>query len=160
MDCSIPPAKVSDEMRENQGVPKRKCNLLGSPPSRSEISGNLSNFDAVPLGWTISYFQKLRTQAIIWGGDLTVKHENDYKPGAYHSGEWQKGCLEIRGVCSVEQLTKCWRRIRKTYQLHTGQFNNFNLRKRKIWRGTMRSIQFDSESWRAKCIEHSCEKIK
>lgn len=50
MDCSIPLAKISNRMRENQGVPKRKFNLLESPSSRSEINGHLSNFDVVPLG--------------------------------------------------------------------------------------------------------------
>lgn len=50
MDCSVPPAKISNGMRENQRIPERKFHLLGSPSSRSEINGNLSHFDLVPLG--------------------------------------------------------------------------------------------------------------
>lgn len=49
MDCSVPLAKISNGMRENQGTPERKFHLLRSPSSRSEVNGNLSNFDLIPL---------------------------------------------------------------------------------------------------------------
>lgn len=113
--------RSANGMRENQGVPKRTCNMLGSPFSRSELHGNLSNFCVVSLGWTINYFQKLRRQVILWAEDLTINHE----------GFWARCltfrrvgevCVEIPGWYCPHTLMKFGRRIRKTHQLFTGQF--------------------------------------
>jgi len=49
VDSSVPLAKISNRMRENQGIPERKFDLLGSPCSRSGVNGNLSNFGLTPL---------------------------------------------------------------------------------------------------------------